>query len=68
MSYFSLSCWTYLLEVLSDEDLDGLFVPVFGNLLGHEVRLEAAVQVALRELDDVLCVDLLEIGLEPEQF
>lgn len=30
----------HFLEVLADQNLDGGFVPVFGDVLAHQVRLE----------------------------
>ena len=40
-----------LLEVLSDQDLDGLGVPVFGDLLAQQVLLELLGKEVLNKLE-----------------
>ena len=57
-----------LVEVLADEHLDALFVPIVRNFLGHKMRLEFAVDIILRVLDDVLGRDVAERRLELDHF
>ena len=52
-----------LLEVLADQDLDGLLVPVLGDLLGEQVLLQGAVQVSLDKGADGGLVDGAGLGL-----
>jgi len=49
------------LEVLSDEDLDWLGIPIFWDILGVEVLLEVSVEVVLSELGEVLLRQLGEV-------
>ena len=40
-------------EILSDQDLDGLLVPILWNVLGKQVLLELSVQEVLDERSDI---------------
>ena len=52
------------LEVLADEDLDRLLVPVLGDVCRHEVGLDLARQVLGHERPDVGVAQLRGVGLE----
>ena len=53
-----------IVEVLADEDLDGLLVPVLGDLLAHQVLLQLALLEVGDKLLNILGSDAVILGLE----
>merc|ERR1711884_913662 len=53
-----------VVEVLADEDLDGLLVPVLGDLLAHKVLLQLSLLEVGDKLLDILGSDAVILGLE----
>merc|ERR1719158_2382006 len=53
-----------VVEVLADENLDGLLVPVLGDLLAHKVLLQLALLEVGDKLLDILGSDAVILGLE----
>merc|ERR1711915_480878 len=51
-------------EVLSNEDLDSLLVPILGNLLRHQVLLQLALKEVSNEGLDIVSVELIILWLE----